>query len=85
MYSLDDGNFPSSTFFNTDNTVINKNIVVGYGEARALAISDLLGKDQVVGYGMSDQKMDNSVGVASPFIIKDSMATGIRGWSEINH
>ena len=85
MFSLDDGNFPSTTFFKTDGTVINKNIVLGYGEASAMAVGNLSAKDELVGYGYADQKTDNSVGLVSPFIIKDSMSTGIRSWSEIGH
>lgn len=83
VYSLTDGKFPKDSFFKTDNTAINTNIVLGYGEASRMTISDLAGKDKLVGYGLSDQRLDNSIGIGSPFIIKDPVTAGIRSWKEI--
>jgi hypothetical protein len=83
LYSLVDGKFPYKSLFKTDRTAIESNIALGYGEASQLSISDLLGKDQLLGFGLADQRLDKTVGLGKPFVIKDPVATGIRGWKEI--
>lgn len=83
LYSLTNGHFPNKTFFKVDRSAIDSNIALGYGEAHKLTITDLSGKDQLLAYGLSDQKLDKTVGLAEPFVIKDPVATGIRGWKEI--
>ena len=83
LYSLSDGKFPSTSFYNNDNTAMDTNIALGYGEAKKISITDLSGTDNLMAYGVADKKVDLSAGIATSFIIKDPVTSGIRGWKEI--
>ena len=83
LYRLSDGNFPTQSFIKKDGTVIVDNIALGYGEASQLAITDLAGTNKLLGYGVADKDVNLNSGIATSFIIKDPMTTGVRGWKEI--
>ncbi len=83
LYRLSDGNFPMQSFIKNDGTYIVENIPLGYGEASQLSITDLAGTDKLLGYGVADKDVDLNSGIATSFIIKDPVTTGVRGWKEI--
>lgn len=83
LYRLSDGNFPTQSFIKKDGTYIVENIPLGYGEASQLSITDLAGTNKLLGYGVADKDVDLNSGIATSFIIKDPVTTGVRGWKEI--
>lgn len=84
LYNLSDGKFPNKFFYKIDNTDIEDNIPLGYGEASKLSITDVASTDKLVGYGVADKDLDLNSGIATSFIIRDPVTTGLRGWKEIS-
>lgn len=85
MYNLFNGKFPKETFLTVKEKPILTNIVLGYGDGKRLNVSDFLGTDKLLAYGLADQNLDFKAGIASSFTINDPVTTGIRGWREVGH
>lgn len=82
LYNLVDGRFPTDRFYNTDNTAITTIVNLGNGEPETLKLSDF-SDGKLLGYGISDQKSNGSVGINKTLYIKDMITTGIRSWREL--
>jgi type IV pilus assembly protein PilY1 len=87
-YKIQDGYFPSATFYNTDNSVISSTansgvIDLGYGAAHTLQIADALGNNKLIGLGVATQTLNNGTGISKSIYIKDTFTTGIRSWREL--
>jgi len=85
FFKLDNGYFPSNTFYTTDATptIISSPIALGSGQARTLHLANLLGADKLLGFGMADQDTNGNANISASFTIKDLFTTGIRSWREL--
>lgn len=83
LYQLSDGSFPDNTFTTGSGVALDTNIFLGFGDPTRVVISDMPSKDQMRGFGGTDQLPDNTTGVTPSFNINDSVSTGLRGWKEL--
>jgi hypothetical protein len=85
FFKLDNGYFPSNTFYTTNATptVISSPIALGSGQARTLHLANVLDTDKLLGFGMADQDSNGNAGINASFTIIDSFTTGIRSWREL--
>ena len=84
LYRLTDGAFPDNKFFRfNSSTTYAENLFLGYGNPTSVEIGDMPSKERLIGHGHADQTPSNAVGIPTSFIVNDPVATGIRGWKEL--
>lgn len=83
LYRLTDGAYPDQKFYNLSGVAYEKNLILGYGEPTRVMISDMPGKDQMRGYGGTDQALDWSTNLNESFVINDAVSTRLMGWKEM--
>lgn len=83
LYGLTNGQYPDKRFFTLSGSSITTNIELGFGNADTAQISDNPGQERMLGFGHSTQNADNTVNGNDPFVVNDSVATGIRGWKQL--
>jgi hypothetical protein len=83
LYRLTDGAFPDYKFYGLNGVDYKENLVLGYGEPTLVTISDMPSKEQMRGFGSTDQAPDGTTNLPQSFVISDSISTGLRGWKEM--